>query len=87
MRIRSTVVVQGRVQGVFFRSSTRKQARAANVDGWVRNRPDGSVEAVFEGAPEDVETLVAWCRQGPRSAQVDDLQVSREPAAGLYRCV
>ena len=83
MRTRRTVVVRGRVQGVFFRSSTKKQARAVGVEGWIRNRPDGSVEAVFEGAPEAVEALVAWCRQGPRSARVDDVQVSQEPAAGL----
>ena len=83
MRTRRTVVVRGRVQGVFFRSSTKKQARAVGVDGWIRNRPDGSVEAVFEGAPEAVEALVAWCRQGPRSARVDDVQVSQEAAAGL----
>ena len=83
MRIRRTVVVRGRVQGVFFRGSAEQQARAVDVDGWIRNRPDGSVEAVFEGTPEAVETLVAWCRHGPRWARVDDLQVSQQPAAGL----
>lgn len=81
--IRRRVVVHGLVQGVFFRDSVRGLARAAGVHGWVRNTPDGSVEAVFEGEPEAVERLVAFCRQGPRGARVDSLVVSPEEPEGL----
>jgi acylphosphatase len=81
--IRRRVVVHGLVQGVFFRDSVRSLARAARVHGWVRNTPDGSVEAVFEGEPEAVERLVAFCRQGPRGARVDSLVVSAEEPEGL----
>lgn len=67
------VAVSGRVQGVFFRASTRRQARRHGVVGWVRNRPDGAVEAHLEGAAEDVATVEAWMRDGgPSSARVDD---------------
>ena len=81
--IRRRVVVHGLVQGVFFRDSVRGLARAAGVQGWVRNTPDGTVEAVFEGEPEAVERLVAFCRQGPRGARVDSLVVSPEEPEGL----
>ena len=77
------MIVQGRVQGVWFRGATEEQARALGVDGWVRNRRNGSVEAVFEGPPPAVDALVAWCRQGPRFAQVEALQVTEEPAEAL----
>ena len=83
MRIRRHVIARGRVQGVFFRGATEEQARALGVDGWVRNQRDGSVEAVLEGPPQAVEALVAWCRQGPRWAQVDGLEVAEEPAGEL----
>lgn len=66
------------MQGVFFRDTTRRQAIARGVAGWVRNRPDGTVEAVFEGEPEAVEALLAFCRQGPRGAQVDRVEVGEE---------
>jgi acylphosphatase len=81
-RIRRRVSVRGRVQGVFFRAATRQRARALGVDGWVRNRPDGSVEAVFEGAPEAVEAAVAFCRSGPPGARVLDVEVTREEPQG-----
>ncbi len=77
-RARRRVVVRGLVQGVFFRDSTRQCARAAGVDGWVKNRTDGSVEAVFEGDPAAVEHLVAFCRRGPPGARVDAAEVSVE---------
>ncbi|MBA2461285.1 MAG: acylphosphatase [Actinobacteria bacterium] len=80
---RRRVVVQGHVQGVFFRETTRRRAEAAGVTGWVRNNPDGSVEAVFEGAPEAVERLVAFCREGPRGARVEWVDVSAEEPEGL----
>src|SRR5512134_2615913 len=69
-RIRRRVLVSGRVQGVAFRASTRSQARAGAVAGWVRNLADGRVEAVFEGDAAAVAALVAWCREGPRFARV-----------------
>ncbi len=82
-RICRRVIARGQVQGVFYRGSTAEEARAQGVDGWVRNRNDGGVEAVFEGPPEAVEALVAWCRKGPRWARVDALEVEDEPAGGL----
>ena len=80
--IRRRVVVSGRVQGVFFRDSCRREAVAAGVAGWVRNRRDGRVEAVFEGSPGAVERLVAWCRAGPPRAHVDALEVHDEEPVG-----
>jgi acylphosphatase len=68
--IRSRIVVHGRVQGVFYRDTCRRQAGARAVTGWVRNRPDGTVEAVFEGPQRDVDAMVEWARLGPRSAHV-----------------
>ena len=82
-RIRRRVWVSGRVQGVAFRAATQSQARAGAVAGWVRNLPDGRVEAVFEGEATAVEALVAWCREGPRWARVDDVAVRDEPPEGL----
>jgi acylphosphatase len=66
------------VQGVFFRDSCRDEAAAAGVDGWVRNTPEGTVEAWFEGTPRQVDRIVAWCRHGPRHADVDDVEVHEE---------
>jgi len=71
------------VQGVFFRDTTRRKASAQGVAGWVRNRSDGTVEAVFEGDPDAVEALLAFCRQGPRGATVDRVDVSEEEPEGL----
>jgi acylphosphatase len=79
---RRRVVVRGDVQGVFFRDSCRREAVAANVTGWVRNCPDGSVEAVFEGNPQSVEALCAWCRRGPSRARVVEVSVHPEPVRG-----
>ena len=76
--VRASVVVKGRVQGVYFRSETREQALALGVKGWVRNRPDRAVEAVFEGERESVEKLVEWCHQGPPLAEVTEVQVDWE---------
>jgi acylphosphatase len=77
--VRRHVVVDGRVQGVWFRDSCLRLARAAGLTGWVRNRPDGRVEAVFEGEPEAVEGLVSWCRHGPPRAVVTGIEVRDEP--------
>jgi acylphosphatase len=80
--VRRRVVVSGRVQGVFFRDSCRREAAALGVAGWVRNRADGRVEAVFEGDADAVERLVAWCRSGPSRADVDAVEVHEEAPAG-----
>jgi acylphosphatase len=71
------------VQGVFFRDTIRRQAAAHGVAGWVRNRPDGTVEAVFEGDPEAVEAMLAFCHEGPRGARVDRVEISDEEPEGL----
>ena len=81
--MRKRVVVHGRVQGVFFRDSTRQRAQAASVAGWVANRPDGTVEAVFEGADEAVESVVRWMGVGPRGAEVERTEVNDEEPEGL----
>ena len=81
--IRRRVVVHGFVQGVFFRDTTRRLAERHRVAGWVSNRPDGAVEAVFEGDEEPVERLVAFCREGPRGARVDDVEVRDDEPEGL----
>jgi acylphosphatase len=81
--IRRRVVVTGDVQGVYFRDVCRTVAREQRVSGWVRNRPDGTVEAAFEGEPEAVERLVTWARQGPRTATVHGLEVYNEEPEGL----
>ena len=80
--IRRRVVVRGHVQGVFFRDSVRRLAERHGVVGSVANRWDGAVEAVFEGEPEAVERLVEFCREGPRGARVDGVDVSEEAPAG-----
>jgi acylphosphatase len=80
---RRRVVVQGHVQGVFFRETTKRRALAAGVAGWVRNRSDGAVEAVFEGEREAVERLVDYVREGPRGARVDWVDVEAEEPEGL----
>ena len=81
--VRRRVVVHGRVQGVFFRDATRRRARQLGVAGWVANRPDGTVEAVFEGEADAVDRLVAFVQEGPRGAEVSHVDVTEEAAAGL----
>jgi acylphosphatase len=81
--VRYRVLVSGRVQGVFFRDSCRRLAEQHGVAGWVRNLPDGRVEAVFEGSPDDVRLLVDWARHGPRQAVVDAIAVHPEPPEAL----
>ena len=81
--IRRRVVVHGLVQGVFFRDSVRRRASSAGVSGWVRNTWSGTVEAVFEGEQAAVEALVAFCREGPRGARVDRVEVTEEQPEGL----
>jgi acylphosphatase len=83
--VRRRVRAHGRVQRVFFRDSTREEAQRRGVSGWVRNAPDGSVEAVFEGPCDDVEALVWFIRSGPGSADVDRVDVDEEEPEGLRR--
>jgi len=85
LKARAHVYVSGRVQGVFFRAETADLARSLGLGGWVRNLPDGRVEALFEGEKEDVEKAVDFCRRGPRGAYVSDLNIEREQWKGdLY---
>ncbi|HUP30224.1 MAG TPA: acylphosphatase [Usitatibacter sp.] len=81
-RVTRRMVARGRVQGVWFRESMRREAEALGVTGWVRNRADGSVEAVVQGETTAVEALLRWARQGPEEAEVDALDV--EDAEGDY---
>jgi acylphosphatase len=81
--IRRRVIVRGLVQGVFFRDSVRRRAQQHGVAGWVANRADGAVEAVFEGEVDAVERLVAFSRGGPRGAQVESVEVTEEEPEGL----
>lgn len=83
-RVRAHVLVEGRVQGVFFRAYTQEEARRHRVTGWVRNRLDGSVEAVFEGNRTEVEALVQWCRNGPPSARVSNAEARFESYTGEF---
>ena len=79
---RCRVVVEGRVQGVWYRDTCRQEAARRRVGGWVRNLPDGRVEAVFEGEPDDVAALVEWAGRGPARAQVTAVTATDEPPEG-----
>jgi acylphosphatase len=81
--VRRRVLVRGNVQGVFFRDSCRREASSRGVAGWVSNRPDGAVEAVFEGDAESVGSMVDWCSRGPRGADVDSVDETAEEPEGL----
>jgi len=82
-RVRFRVEVHGRVHGVWFRDSCRREAVELGLAGWVRNCSDGSVEAVFEGPESQVARAVSWCRQGPPRAEVDAVDVNEEPSEGV----
>lgn len=81
--IRRRVIVSGHVQGVFFRETARRRALALGVAGWIRNNADGTVEAVLEGAEDAVERLVELCREGPRGARVEWVDVIAEEPEGI----
>jgi acylphosphatase len=83
--VRAHVIVRGMVQGVYFRAHTRDEARALNVTGWVKNRRDGAVEAIFEGPEEDVNEVIAWCHQGPARAHVTEVHVDWQNYAGEFK--
>ncbi|HSI97910.1 MAG TPA: acylphosphatase, partial [Gaiellaceae bacterium] len=80
--IRRRVIVHGHVQGVFFRDTVRRRAQAEGISGWARNTSDGTVEVVLEGPTDRVERLVAFCREGPRGAWVDRVEVLEESPEG-----
>ena len=80
---RRRLIIQGRVQGVFFRDTLRRRAESRGVSGWVSNRADGTVEAVLEGRESDIEALLGFCRQGPARAEVERVEVRSEPPEGL----
>ena len=84
---RVRVIISGQVQGVWFRAWTVREATARGLDGWVRNRHDGTVEAVFQGAPEAVDAMVAACRRGPPAARVVNVDIfaAAEPIAPGFR--
>jgi acylphosphatase len=81
--VRRRVVVHGLVQGVFFRDTVRRHAQSRSIAGWVRNNPDGTVEAVFEGEPDAVERLVSFVHEGPSGAVVERVDVVDEEDQGL----
>jgi len=81
---RAQVIISGRVQGVGFRYATRSRASSLGVSGWVRNKPDGNVEAAFEGPREHVELLLRWCRQGLSVAYVDEVEVEWQEPKGEH---
>jgi acylphosphatase len=83
LTVRARVVVGGVVQGVFFRGTCRREALNRGVVGWVRNNPNGDVEAVFEGSPAAVDGLIGWMRHGPRHAHVESVDVAMEAPEGL----
>ena len=83
MTVRRHLIAHGRVQGVFFRDSTRRLAQSRGVAGWARNLPDGTVEAVFEGTPDAVEAMLEAVRRGPGRAEVARVDVTEEEPEGL----
>ncbi len=85
MKVRAHVFISGRVQGVFFRYETRLRAIRNNVTGWIRNLPDGRVEAIFEGERENVEAMINFCHRGPPGAIVKKVEVIWENPTGEFR--
>jgi acylphosphatase len=81
---RATLRIRGKVQGVYYRESSRREAMRLGLTGWVRNLSDGSVEAVAEGSPEALEEFIAWCRQGPPQARVTDVERVDSEARGDF---
>jgi acylphosphatase len=84
MKTRAHMFVSGRVQGVFFRSETKHKAESRNVKGWIRNLPDGRVEAVFEGEEEAVKALIEVCKRGPSGARITNVDLRWENFTGEF---
>jgi acylphosphatase len=85
MKVRAHIFIRGRVQGVFFRSETMHEAKQLGVTGWVRNIPDGRVEAIFEGEQENVKALIEFCKRGPPGARVTNADIIWENYIGEFR--
>ena len=85
MNVRAHILVSGRVQGVFFRSETKREADRQSITGWIRNRYDGRVEAVFEGEEKAVKKVIGFCRKGPTHARVQDVEVQWKDYKGEFR--
>lgn len=83
-QVRARAVISGRVQGVFFRMETQRAAERFDVVGWVRNRPDGTVEAVFEGRQQAVDAILNWCKEGPNHAVVKNVEVDWQAYTGEF---
>ena len=83
-KVRAHAIISGRVQGVFFRMETKRAANNCEVLGWVKNKIDGTVEAVFEGNEENVNSMLEWCKDGPRHADVEKVDVTLEDHKGEY---
>ncbi len=83
-KVRVHAIISGRVQGVFFRMETMRAADRIGVTGWVRNKRDGTVEAIFEGNQSKVEAMLNWCREGPPHARVTEVKADREQYSGEY---
>ena len=84
-QVRAHVIISGRVQGVFFRVETQRAAEQFRALGWVRNRPDGTVEAVFEGQQPDVDAVLQWCQEGPNLAVVENVDLEWQDYTGEYK--
>lgn len=84
-RVRAHAIISGKVQGVFFRMETQKTAEKEGVSGWVRNKQDGTVEAVFEGDKNSVDSVIEWCKQGPPGSRVDDVNIEWETYSGEFK--
>lgn len=84
MKIHIHVMILGRVQGVWYRASTKQKAEELGLTGWVKNTADGNVEAIFEGEKSTVDEMIAWCRVGPPLAQVDDVKIIRKRVDGEF---
>lgn len=83
-KARAHLIISGRVQGVFFRAETRRAAGVYGVSGWVRNLPDGTVEALIEGKKNDVVSLINWCKKGPPASHVDNVTVDWQDYEGAF---
>jgi acylphosphatase len=83
-KVRAHAIIRGRVQGVFFRMETKRAADGFGVFGWVRNRRDGTVEALFEGDQDRVDDVLAWCKEGPAHARVSDVNLDWDEYTGEF---
>ena len=84
-KVQAHLIIEGIVQGVFFRANAREKADKSNINGWIRNRPDGTVEAVFEGEEESVKKLIEWCHHGPPGAVVKNVKIEWQAYEGEFK--